>query len=232
MVGARAAHGASAESSSASTARSGRCVAGASIGGRRFRLDVVGIRRDVIDVGAGRVEGRRAELLTRAHFGNVGIEQTADVDHRIAFMVGGDVERHNNRGVVGILHRFGDRCIGLGGDAEIDISKIDAVVVQFPSDDAIGDLRAAIAHADRGLGDLGVPEKLRIELGFRNLVKEALADLVNGEQTLFCLRILSNDAIVRLRVGSGQGGVPASSSTACAGGLRRFVLGEDREREE
>jgi hypothetical protein len=147
-------------------------------------------------------------------------------------MVGGDVERHNNRGVVGGLHGFGNRRVGLGGDAEIDIAQINAVIVQLPGDDAIGDLGSTVADADRGLGYLRVPQELGIELGFWNLVKETLADLMDREETLLGLRLFGDDFFM-LRVRSRQGGVGSSSSTAGAtGSLRRFVLSEHREREQ
>ena len=197
-----AAHGSTAEASaSTSSTRCGRGVAGARVSDGCFRFDIFGERRNVIDEGTRGVKGRGAELLARAHLGNVGIEQTADVDHRIALMICGDVERHNNGGVVGILHRFGDRSIRLRGDAEIDVAQIHAVVVQLPGDHAIGNRRAAIADADGGLGDLRVPKVLRAEFGCRNFVVEALAHLMNGEQTLLGFRVLGNDAFIGLRVG-------------------------------
>src|ERR1700689_1456575 len=95
-----ATHGSSAEASSASTGGR-RSVARPRISDGRFGLDIFWIRRDVIDERTCRVEGGRAELLARAHFRNVGREQTADLNHRIAVMIRGNVKRHDDGGVVG-----------------------------------------------------------------------------------------------------------------------------------
>ena len=53
-------------------------------------------------------------LLARAELRHVGVEQTAHVDHRIAIVEGRDVERHDDGVVVGVLHRLGDRRVGVG----------------------------------------------------------------------------------------------------------------------
>src|SRR5580704_9263569 len=129
-------------------------------------------------------------------------------------MIGGDVESHNDGGIVGGLHGFRNRRIGLRRDAEIQVAKINAVIMQLPGDDAIGDLSTTIADADGGLGDLRIPQILSIQLRLGNLVEKTLADLVYGEQPLLRFRVLRDHALIRLRIGSWKGSVPPSAS-AC-----------------
>ena len=102
--------------------------------------------------------------------------------------------------------------------------------MQLPHDHAVGDLSSAVADAHSSFGDLGIPQILRAELTLRNLIIEPLADLVNGEQALFGLRIFRDDAFVRLRIRRRQRGVPGSASSACRG-LRSIFLSESGERE-
>ena len=196
--GAGSPHRAYAEPASASApARPSGGIAVVCIGRGHFGFNVLGVCGDVIDERSRRVEARGPDMLARAELRNVGIKKPAYIDDGIAVVIRGNVECLNNSVVVGVLHGLGDGFIRLRRHTEINVAKIDPIIAKLPGDHPVGNLPTAIPGADRGLGDLGIPEVLFAQFALRNLVVEPLTDLMDREQSLLCLGFLINHAIVR-----------------------------------
>ena len=155
--GAIPAHRRDAESTAASAGRHWNCVPGLRVSRRRFGFEVVGEACNMVDEGSRCIERGRAQALPGAEFRNIGIKETAYFNHRIAVVISGDVERHEDGVVVRALDRLRDGCIGICGQTEINVSKKDAIISEFPGNHAICQLAAAIPHASRGFRDLRIP---------------------------------------------------------------------------
>ncbi len=168
------------------------------VGVRRLDLDVVRERHRALDERALGVEGARAHAGAAAELRHLGREHARDVDHRrVALAERLDVERHQDRFVVGGLDRLRDRLTAIGDDVVGHAAQQHAVAAPLPLHHAAPDRLASLPGADRRPGDLGDPEELFGQLVGRDLVVETLADAMDGEETLVRLGLLGDDPVVR-----------------------------------
>ena len=226
--GAAGAHLAGAERAAAPAAGWGSGAGSAGVGDGDFGFDVIGERANVLDEGAGGIDGGGAEALAGAELLDIAGEQAGDFDHRVAILgESGHREGLDDGVVVGVLDGQGDGLVGVGGKAVVNLAQEDAIAFEFPAHHLGDQLAAAVACPGGGLGDLRVPEQVLAQLTFGDLVVVALFDLVDGEEALGGLGFLGDDAIVGLRIGVNGGNTAQATAAATTGRGqlgRRLVL--------
>ena len=119
---------------------------GRRVGVRRLDLDVLRKRHGALEERAAGVECRRPDARASAELRHFGREQTRDLDHRRIVLANGlDVERHQNRVVVGCVDGSSDRQRTIGDDVVRDAAQENAVTPPFPFDDSVAERLPSLA---------------------------------------------------------------------------------------
>ncbi len=208
------------------TAAAGRCrLRRIVVGVGRFDLDVLGERHRALDERPRRVERPRADARPSAELRHVGREEPRHLDHRgVVLAQRLDVERHQDRTVVGGIDRPGDRRRRVSDDVVGDGPEQDPVAAALPPDDAVAGRLSAVPRAERRPRNLADPEELAAEAVFGNLVVDAILDAVHREDAVIGLRVLRDDAIVRTDFGFRRPSSPSAPGLRWI--LRRGILGK------
>src|SRR5262249_6453240 len=105
---------------------------------------------------------------------------------------------HQDRVIVGSMHRLRNRLLRIGDDAVIDVAQIDFVSIALPAHDSVAQSLPAIADADGGPSDLSHPEKLFVQFALGDLVIIFILNLMHREYALLGLGIFGDDLLIRL----------------------------------
>ncbi len=168
-----------------------------------FHVDVHRVRRRPFRGTCGSHPGHRARRSAR-RAANSG---TLPVKSGVTLITGSPFAAYaatsNVRMIAGVFASCDHRIGRVGHHAVVDVLEQDLVASEHPSHDAGADRLSAVARADRGLLQLGVPQKVLVQLVLRNLVEQvvggSLGDAMHLEDALVGLRRRGDDFGVRPR---------------------------------